>query len=137
MKNFGKKVRVECDFCADVKDSKRVAVSNLDDAEVSLDNDNDLSFIYYGSSGVDYLFVSINYCPMCGRKLEEDECYTEMNLDRTAIEELGKHFGKGFDIGLKNIAIGNTQEEIDKMVNALKDGEHFIRGRGRERFEKQ
>lgn len=46
-------------------------------------------------------------------------------------------FGKGFDIGLKNIAIGDTQEEIDKMVNALKDGEHFIRGRGRERFEKQ
>lgn len=58
----------------------------------------------------------------------EDECYTEMNLDRTAIEELGKHFTKGFDIGLKNIAIGSTQKEIDKMVDVLKAGEHFKRG---------
>lgn len=70
MKNIGRIVSAECDFCADVKDSRRVEVSKLDDAEVSLDNDNDLSFTYYGSNGVDYLFVSINYCPMCGRRLE-------------------------------------------------------------------
>ncbi|ENL2788877.1 hypothetical protein AB4033_001592 [Listeria monocytogenes] len=70
MSSIGKIVNIECDFSADVKDSKRVEVSNLDDAEVSLDNDNDLSFTYYGSNGVDYLFVSINYCPMCGRSLE-------------------------------------------------------------------
>lgn len=53
----------------------------------------------------------------------EDECYTEMNLDRTAIEELGKHFAKGFEVGFENIVIGYTQEEIDKMVNALKKEE--------------
>ncbi|EIX7348063.1 hypothetical protein MK617_002723 [Listeria monocytogenes] len=50
----------------------------------------------------------------------EEECYTEMNLDRTEIEELGKHFAKGFKVGFENIVIGNTQEEIDQMVNALK-----------------
>ncbi|EHC2869991.1 TPA: hypothetical protein ACSY63_06770 [Listeria monocytogenes] len=31
---------------------------------------------------------------------------------------------------------GNTQKEIDKMVDALKAGEHFKRG-VQERFEKQ
>ncbi|EGC8271570.1 hypothetical protein H9181_002040 [Listeria monocytogenes] len=50
----------------------------------------------------------------------EEECYTEMNLDRTAIEELGKHFAKGFKVGFENIVIGNTQKSIDHMVNALK-----------------
>ncbi|EPU1804955.1 hypothetical protein ACVU0Z_000990 [Listeria monocytogenes] len=44
----------------------------------------------------------------------------EMNLDRKAAEELGKHFVKGFRVGFKNIVIGNTQEEIEQMANALK-----------------
>ncbi|EHL2685909.1 hypothetical protein KDG32_002229 [Listeria monocytogenes] len=43
-----------------------------------------------------------------------------MKLDRKAAEELGKHFVKGFRVGFENIVIGYTQEEIDKMVNALK-----------------
>ncbi|EGJ5993809.1 hypothetical protein ABQG87_001607 [Listeria monocytogenes] len=51
----------------------------------------------------------------------EEECYTEMNLDRTAIEELGKHFAKGFRVGFENIVIGNTQEEINNMANVLKE----------------
>ncbi|EAA0127053.1 hypothetical protein IOQ88_002872 [Listeria monocytogenes] len=44
----------------------------------------------------------------------------KMKLDRKAAEELGKHFVKGFRVGFENIVIGYTQEEIDKMVNALK-----------------
>ncbi|EAC8286710.1 hypothetical protein AABU47_002039 [Listeria monocytogenes] len=44
----------------------------------------------------------------------------EMNLDRKAAEELGKHFVKGFRVGFGNIVIGNTQEEIDQMANMLK-----------------
>lgn len=44
----------------------------------------------------------------------------EMNLDRKVAEELGKHFVKGFRVGFENIVIGNTQEEIDQMANALK-----------------
>lgn len=51
---------------------------------------------------------------------EEEECQMEMNLDRKAAEELGKHFVKGFRVGFGNIVIGNTQEEIDQMANALK-----------------
>ncbi|EHZ2232503.1 hypothetical protein K5L91_002427 [Listeria monocytogenes] len=47
----------------------------------------------------------------------------EMNLDRKAAEELGKHFVKGFEVGFENIVIGNTQEEIDQMANALKEEE--------------
>ncbi|EAC6754855.1 hypothetical protein K5L52_000607 [Listeria monocytogenes] len=47
----------------------------------------------------------------------------EMNLDRTAIEELGKHFTKGFEIGFENIVTGNAQEEINKMVDVLKEEE--------------
>ncbi|EAK9458010.1 hypothetical protein BJM29_13060 [Listeria monocytogenes] len=45
----------------------------------------------------------------------------EMNLDRKAAEEFGKHFTKGFEVGFENIVIGNTQEEIDQMANALKE----------------
>ncbi|EAE7011156.1 hypothetical protein BH131_12670 [Listeria monocytogenes] len=44
----------------------------------------------------------------------------EMNLDRKAAEELGKHFVKGFRVGFENIVIEYTQEEIDQMANALK-----------------
>ncbi|MBC1743884.1 hypothetical protein HCA06_12565 [Listeria welshimeri] len=66
------------------------------------------------------------YCEENFRKRGEiitEECYTEMNLDRTAIEELGKHFAKGFKVGFENIVIGNTQKSIDQMVNALKKEE--------------
>lgn len=52
---------------------------------------------------------------------EEEECQMEMNLDRKAAEELGKHFVKGFRVGFGNIVIGNTQEEIDQMANMLKE----------------
>ncbi|EAC8261181.1 TPA: hypothetical protein ACP2ND_002324 [Listeria monocytogenes] len=45
----------------------------------------------------------------------------EMNLDRKAAEELGKHFVKGFRVGFENIVIGYTQEEIDQMANMLKE----------------
>ncbi|HDI4829019.1 TPA: hypothetical protein PNM84_001807 [Listeria monocytogenes] len=48
-----------------------------------------------------------------------EECYTEMDLDRTAIEELGKLFTKGFKVGFENIVIGNTQKSIDQMVNVF------------------
>ncbi|EAE8321807.1 hypothetical protein BOQ21_02575 [Listeria monocytogenes] len=53
----------------------------------------------------------------------EDECYTERNLDRKTTEELGEHFKRGFESGLKIIVTGYTQEEIDKMANALKEEE--------------
>ncbi|MBC2136647.1 hypothetical protein HCA93_10070 [Listeria innocua] len=56
-------------------------------------------------------------------KITPEEEEEEMNLDRTAIEELGKHFTKGFEIGFENIVTGNTQEEINKMVDVLKEGE--------------
>ncbi|EAC3620585.1 hypothetical protein CW768_11680 [Listeria monocytogenes] len=45
----------------------------------------------------------------------------EMNLDRKAAEELGKHFVKGFRVGFENIVIGYTLEEIDQMANMLKE----------------
>ncbi|EAC3826481.1 hypothetical protein D0533_08050 [Listeria monocytogenes] len=47
----------------------------------------------------------------------------EMNFDRTTVEDLGKHFIKGFRVGFGNIIRGNTQEEIDRMANVLKKEE--------------
>lgn len=59
-------------------------------------------------------------CEYCGHVYtdeewdeDEEECQMEMNLDRKAAEELGKHFAKGFEFGFENMVIGNTQEEID------------------------
>lgn len=54
---------------------------------------------------------------------DEEECQMEMNLDRKAAAEFGKHFAKGFEVGFENMVIGNTQKEINQMANVLKEEE--------------
>ncbi|EAH0491788.1 hypothetical protein D3Y79_02375 [Listeria monocytogenes] len=75
MSSIGKIVNIECYFCADDLDKRCVEIDGTNGAEAKIDEDNDLSFTYYDNYSSDdyHMFLSIEFCPMCGRKLEVEK----------------------------------------------------------------
>ncbi|EAD0075984.1 hypothetical protein NB69_05190 [Listeria monocytogenes] len=59
-----------CEYCEETY-RKRGEIITEEGHEIYIDEDNDISINIDFESSMDYLYFEINYCPWCGRKLEE------------------------------------------------------------------
>ena len=55
-----------CEFCEEKE------IYDNGNAELILDEDNCIKIEIYGNCYSEKTYLQIDYCPMCGRKLDED-----------------------------------------------------------------